>query len=115
MPDAFIVTWFLLVFYCARTGWKIISRGRNWRHRMRLKPDSACFGRVKMAISYVLDRARGRMRTKVEGQVTIKDIMGHLDALCREDALAYVDLIDAVTPAGRFFLRPKSGVRRARC
>jgi hypothetical protein len=48
-----------------------------------------------MAISYVLDRARGRMHTKVEGQVTVIDIVGHLDALRREEAVPYVELIDA--------------------
>jgi hypothetical protein len=48
-----------------------------------------------MAISYVLDRARGQMRTKVEGQVTVIDIVGHLDAVRREEAVPYVELIDA--------------------
>ncbi len=48
-----------------------------------------------MAISYVLDRARGRMHTKVEGQVTVIDILGHLDAVRRDEALPYVELIDA--------------------
>lgn len=35
------------------------------------------------------------MRTKVEGQVTVIDILGHLDAVRRDDALPYVELIDA--------------------
>jgi hypothetical protein len=48
-----------------------------------------------MAISYVVDRARGQMRTKVEGQVTVIDIVGHLDAVRREEAVPYVELIDA--------------------
>ena len=48
-----------------------------------------------MAISYVLDRARGRIRTKVEGQVTVIDIVGHLDAVRRDEAVPYVELIDA--------------------
>jgi hypothetical protein len=53
-----------------------------------------------MSISYVLDRARGQMRTKVEGPVTVIDILGHLDALRRDEAVSYVELIDA-RDAGR--------------
>jgi hypothetical protein len=56
-----------------------------------------------MGISYVLDRARGQMRTKVEGQITVIDILGHLDAVRRDEALTYVELIDA-RDAGRPFL-----------
>jgi hypothetical protein len=55
-----------------------------------------------MAISYVLDRARGQMRTKVAGQITVIDILGHLDAVRRDEALAYVELIDARDAARPF-------------
>ena len=65
-----------------------------------------------MAISYVLDRARGQMRTKVEGQITVIDILGHLDAVRRDDALAYVELIDA-RDAARPFLSPTEVWRAA--
>jgi len=65
-----------------------------------------------MAISYVLDRARGQLRTKVEGQVTVIDILGHLDALRRDEAVSYVELIDA-RDAGRPFLSPAEVWRAA--
>jgi hypothetical protein len=65
-----------------------------------------------MAISYILDRERGRMSTKVEGQVTVSDILGHFDAVRRDEALAYVELIDA-RDAGRPFLSPTEVWRAA--
>ncbi len=58
-----------------------------------------------MAISYVLDKARGQMRTKVEGPITVNDIVAHFDAVRRDEALTYVDLIDA-RDAGRPFMSP---------
>jgi hypothetical protein len=66
-----------------------------------------------MAISYVLDRARGQMRTKVEGQVTVIDIVGHLDALRREEAVPYMELIDARNVA-RSYLTPTELWRAAK-
>ena len=52
------------------------------------------------------------MRTKVEGQVTVIDILGHLDALRRDEAVSYVELIDA-RDAGRPFLSPAEVWRAA--
>jgi hypothetical protein len=65
-----------------------------------------------MAISYVLDRTRREMRTKVEGQVTASDILDHLNALCREEALEYLELIDARHTA-RPFMSPTEVWRAA--
>jgi hypothetical protein len=48
-----------------------------------------------MPISYILDRERGQLHTKVEGPVTVNDILAHLDAVLRDEALPYVELIDA--------------------
>jgi hypothetical protein len=53
------------------------------------------------------------MRTKVQGQVTVTDIVDHLDALCREEAVAYTELIDA-RESGRPFLSPTEVWRAAR-
>jgi len=48
-----------------------------------------------MPISYSLDRPRQFVRTTVDGRVTVEDILGHLEAVRREQALPYAELIDA--------------------
>jgi hypothetical protein len=48
-----------------------------------------------MSISYSLDRALRQVRTTVDGPVTVTDILNHMEAVRREEALSYAELIDA--------------------
>jgi hypothetical protein len=48
-----------------------------------------------MPISYSLDKTRQFVRTTVDGRVTVSEIIGHLEAVRRDDALAFAELIDA--------------------
>ena len=53
-----------------------------------------------MPITFELDRARGQLRTTVHGSVTVDDVRAHAEALVREKALGYADLIDARAAKG---------------
>lgn len=48
-----------------------------------------------MPINYLIDKTRGHVRTTVVGPVTVDEILGHLEAARREQALAYTEMIDA--------------------
>ena len=58
-----------------------------------------------MPILYTVDRTQRQLRTKVEGPVTVSEILGHLEAVRREEALPFSELID-VSGAGRPHLSP---------
>ena len=58
-----------------------------------------------MPILYTIDRARCQLRTRIEGLVTVDDILAHLEAVRREQALPFAELID-VNGAQRPFLSP---------
>ena len=53
-----------------------------------------------MPISYVFDRPQRRIQTVVTGSVSVDDILGHVEAVRREQTIAYAELIDVrgVTP-----------------
>lgn len=48
-----------------------------------------------MAISYEVDRERGRVRTRIEGPVTTADVADHVERFVREGLIGLPDLIDA--------------------
>jgi hypothetical protein len=51
-------------------------------------------------ITFEIDKPRGQIRTTVVGSVTVDDIRTHAEALVRENALGYADLIDARAASG---------------
>lgn len=48
-----------------------------------------------MPISYNIDRTQRKLSTIVVGRVTVDEILGHLEAVQKENALSYPELIDA--------------------
>ena len=58
-----------------------------------------------MAITYLVDQAQRRLHTRVEGRVTVEEILGHLETVKESDVLSYSELID-VGGAARPFLSP---------
>ncbi len=64
-----------------------------------------------MPITYLLDAPRRRLRTAVEGVVTVDDVADHFQALVRERLVGFADLIDARKAMGPGWF--SADVRRA--
>jgi hypothetical protein len=47
-----------------------------------------------MPISYTIDKTQGQQRTTVTGHITVNDILNHLEAARKEQALTYTELVD---------------------
>lgn len=64
-----------------------------------------------MPITFSLDEPRRRIRTSVEGSVTVEEVAGHFENLLRDQVVGYADLIDARKAKGPGWF--SADVRRA--
>ncbi|HVQ54589.1 MAG TPA: hypothetical protein VMT25_05385 [Thermoanaerobaculia bacterium] len=64
-----------------------------------------------MPITFLLDAPRRRIRTTVEGRVTVDDVAAHFESLVRDQHVGYADLIDARNAKGPGWF--SADVRRA--
>ena len=64
-----------------------------------------------MPITFLLDAPRRRIRTTVEGRVTVDDVAAHFQTLVRDQHVGYADLIDARNAKGPGWF--SADVRRA--
>lgn len=64
-----------------------------------------------MPITFSLDEPRRRIRTSVEGSVTVDEVAGHFENLLRDQVVGYADLIDARKAKGPGWF--SADVRRA--